>query len=114
MQFAGIDFPSLFGKDNFTLRRTTGHNMFDPESLISGEEIKNDMTFSNSKRAWDNEAHYLSAVTGELNTTDILKTAPRVFLIPGCPPHADIPSRLEAMYALEMEGGTDLVLQGAD
>ena len=26
---AGIDFPSLFTKDNFTSRRTTGHNMHD-------------------------------------------------------------------------------------
>jgi hypothetical protein len=112
MQFAGIDFLSLFDKDNFTLRRTTGHNMFDPESLISSAEINNGMDFKNSRRAWKSEAHYTHAVTGTINTSEILRSAPRVFLIPGCPPSAEMPSRLEAMYALQMEGGTDLIERG--
>ena len=79
MQFAGIDFPSLFERDNFTLRRTTGHNMLDPESLISGAELKRGMDYKNSTRAWCNEQHYLDAVTGEINTTEVLESAPRVF-----------------------------------
>jgi hypothetical protein len=112
MQFAGIDFPSLFDKDNFTLRRTTGHNMFDPESLISDEEIAHGMDFKNSKRAWRHEAHYIDAVTGTINTTEVLRTAPRVFLIPGCPSHAEMGNRLEELYAFQMEGGTDLVERG--
>ena len=78
MKFVGIDFPSLFDRDNFALRRATG-NMFDPESLISGKEIHAGMTYRNSTRAWDSEDHYLKAVTGEINTEEILRTAPRVF-----------------------------------
>ena len=35
----GIDFPSLFTHDNFTSRRTTGCNLYDPESLLTGFEI---------------------------------------------------------------------------
>jgi hypothetical protein len=82
MQFAGIDFPSMFESDNFVSRRTTGHNMFDPESLISGAEIARGFTYTNSKRAWQSEAHYRSAVMGDIDTNAILKSAPRVCLIP--------------------------------
>ena len=42
--FVGVDFPSLFDKDNFTLRRTTGHNMHDPESFITGRELEQGLT----------------------------------------------------------------------
>lgn len=62
--FVGKDFPSLFDADNFTMRRTTGHNMHDPESLISGAEIAKGLTYTNSKRLWLSETHYLAAVTG--------------------------------------------------
>lgn len=75
---AGVHFGSLFDKDNFTLRRTTGHNMVDPESLISGAEIARGMTYTNSKRNWRDEAHYISAVTGAIDTDTVLSTAPRV------------------------------------
>lgn len=105
MLFAGIDFPSRFEQDNFTLRRTTGHNMFDPESLISGAEIQAGMTFTNSKRSWVSEAHYLKAVTGNLNTDEVLLTAPRVCMMPGCDhsPKVIIPNRLEAFYELGLD-----------
>ena len=63
MQFAGFDFPNCFTRDNFTSRRTTGHNMHDPESLISGAELARGLTYTNSRRAWRNEAQYLAAVT---------------------------------------------------
>ena len=76
--FVGINFPSRFDKDNFTSRRTTGHNMYDPESLISGEEIEAGLTYLNSKRYWADEKHYLSAVDGTLSPDEILATAPRV------------------------------------
>lgn len=80
--FAGTNFPSLFEKDNFTLRRTTGHNWYDPESLITGAEIAKGMTYTNSKRMWLSEAHYHSAVSMNLSTDtvdSIISTAPRVF-----------------------------------
>jgi hypothetical protein len=76
--FAGIDFPSFFDKDNFTSRRTTGHNMFDPESLISGAEINQGHTYTNSKRKWLDATHYEWAVMGHITPDEILATAPRV------------------------------------
>ena len=35
---AGNDFPSIFENDNFRLRRSTGHNLYDPECLLTGGE----------------------------------------------------------------------------
>lgn len=78
--FAGIDFPSRFDKDNFTSRRTTGHNMYDPESLIDGDEINHGMTYTNSKRNWRDEKHYLDAVLGNISVEEILNFAPRKFI----------------------------------
>ncbi len=79
-KIVGVDFPSRFNSDNFTSRRTTGHNMPDPESLISGAEISRGMTYRNSRRNWRDESHYLAAVSGELTTEQILEQAPRVLV----------------------------------
>jgi hypothetical protein len=75
---AGIDFPSRFTADNFTSRRTTGHNMYDPDSLITGEEIARGMTYTNSTRSWRNEEHYIQAISGELSPEEIAESAPRM------------------------------------
>ena len=77
--FAGVDFPSKFTEDNFTSRRTTGHNMNDPESLISGKELEQGFSYSNSSRNWSREEQYLQAVRGDISWDEVLKTAPRVF-----------------------------------
>jgi hypothetical protein len=74
----GIDFPSFFDKDNFTSRRTTGHNMHDPESFITGKELAEGHTYTNSRRSWANKEHYLAAVVGFLTPEEIAKTAPRI------------------------------------
>ena len=77
---AGIDFLSAFDSDNFTSRRSntvSAGNGHDPESLLSGAEQAQGFTFTNSSRVWRNEAHYLSAVSGELSTAAILDSAPR-------------------------------------
>ena len=76
----GIDFPSLFDNDNFKSRRTTGHNMFDPESLISGKEIEQGFTYTNSRRNWYSEEHYRHAVYGDIGVLEILSSAPRIFV----------------------------------
>lgn len=78
--FVGIDFPSLFEGDNFTIRRATGHNMYDPESLISGAEIAAGMTYTNSRRNWMSEQHYLNAAAGLIACESILRNAPRVLV----------------------------------
>lgn len=82
----GIDFPSFFDKDNFTLRRTTGHNMHDPESFITGAELEKGFTYTNSRRNWANYRHYVAAVAGMLTPEEIAKTAPRVCLLRTCTP----------------------------
>jgi hypothetical protein len=100
--FAGIDFPSRFEKDNFVSRRTTGHNMLDPESLISGAEIQQGLAYDNSKRNWESEEHYMSAVLGNISTDEILRTAPRTSVAFETELRAFIvPNRLEAFYQLE-------------
>ena len=112
MQFTGTDFPSKFDHDNFVSRRTTGHNMFDPESLISGKEIAEGLTYRNSTRSWRNQKHYLSAVQGDLTTEEILEFAPRIlrpfdtYLRLEHWANALAPRRsyLDAFYELEEEG----------
>jgi hypothetical protein len=74
--FVGIDFPDRFENDNFSIRRSIG-NWYDPESLISGEEIKQGMSYTNSKRFWMDEQQYLDAVEGLLTVDEILMLAPR-------------------------------------
>jgi hypothetical protein len=65
---AGVDFPSLFAQDNFTSRRTTGHNIYDPESLITGAEVAEGLSYDNSHREWMAEHMYLEACSGEMTS----------------------------------------------
>ena len=77
----GIDFPSLFDSDNFTIRRASqigAGNWYDPESLITGTEIARGLTPSNSTRSWQSEQHYHRAVSQELTPEQIALTAPRI------------------------------------
>lgn len=71
------DFPSLFNGDNFTSRRTTGHNLYDPECLITGAEINKGMTYVNSKRNWPSQADYLAAVSTDIPNGHVPIIAPR-------------------------------------
>ena len=75
----GVDFPGMFGRDNFTTRRTTGHNWYDPECLITGAEIAQGFTARNSTRDYLSEAHYHACVAQELTPEVIARTAPRVY-----------------------------------
>ena len=67
---------SLFGSDNFSGRRTTGHNLYDPESLLSGEEQLQGLGYDNP-RVWPNYSLYLDACNGFLTAEEILVIAPR-------------------------------------
>jgi hypothetical protein len=75
--FVDVDFPNLFTNDNFTSRRTTGCNLYDPESLLTGFEIGAGLNYLNSARTWRNEEHYHLACSGALSIDQILTTAPR-------------------------------------
>ena len=77
---AGVDFPSFFEQDNYTVRHTTGHNMFDPESFITGEELEAGFTYSNSARNWDSENTYKAAVRGSIPVGVVALIAPRVLV----------------------------------
>lgn len=69
----------LFERDNFASRRTTGHNLYDPNSLMSGAESENGFTYANSTRKFPDVETELAAVDGRLTTEEILKVGPRVF-----------------------------------
>ena len=69
---------SMFDRDNYKLRHTTGHNMLDPESLITGAELAEGMTYGNSHRDWLNVGSYKRACSGEMSTNDVLIVAPRI------------------------------------
>jgi hypothetical protein len=93
-------------------KMVVGDNMFDPESLISGKELAEGLTYRNSVRSWKNQEHYLSAVQGDLTTEQILESAPRVprplYTYPRLEHWANaLPPRrsyLDAFYELEEEG----------
>lgn len=73
----GVDFVGFFEKDNFTARRTTGHNMFDPESFITGAELEHGFTYSNSARTYPSFEAYVEAVTGVFTPAEIETKFPR-------------------------------------
>lgn len=91
---AGQHFPSLFDGDNFTSRRTTGHNWLDPESVITGKEVYAGFTANNSARNWANERHYHLAASGILTVDEIVRTAPRRL-------HADLTGLNSSCFALD-------------
>ncbi len=76
---------SLFENDNFSKRRTSGHNWYDPESLITGAEVKAGLTY-HDKRDWthtkvdsiDPQAQYELACAGYIGVPAIPVVAPRV------------------------------------
>lgn len=76
----GVDFPGFFEKDNYAVRHTTGHNMFDPESFITGEELARGLTYSNSARVYHSYEAYVDAVTGFWTPEEIAELFPRELL----------------------------------
>ena len=79
-QYAGVHFPSNFDHDNFASRRTTGNNMYDPESTITGAELAAGMTYSNSRRAFPGVEWYLDVVHSVAPMDLALEFFPRVRL----------------------------------
>ena len=68
-----------FSRDNFSSRRTTGHNLFDPDSLITGEESAAGLTYSNSSRVFPSAEIREQAIRGEISQADIIRLYPRQF-----------------------------------
>ena len=66
-----------FEKDNFTSRRTTGHNLFDPDSLITGEESEKGLTYANSSRKFPDAETREKVIRGEVSQTDVVRLYPR-------------------------------------
>lgn len=73
----GRDFGSLFEQDNFAFRRTTGHNLYDPESLITGAELARGLTYTNSRRGWLGYRQYHLAARGYFDVETIAAIAER-------------------------------------
>lgn len=74
------DFCGYFVADNYSVRHTTGHNMFDPDSFITGEELDLGLTYSNSARAFPDFKAYHDAVTGAYTPKEIAEFFPRVLI----------------------------------
>ena len=53
-------------------------NQYDPESLITGKELEQGMTYLNSYRDWPNEICEDLAINGEMSAELIAQFAPRV------------------------------------
>lgn len=90
--FVSVHFPSAFELDDFSGRRTTGHNLYDPESLLTGGEISHGYTYANSTRDYISASHYLHCIDGTLSPDEIALGAPRVFKIRKTTPY--IPAAL--------------------
>jgi hypothetical protein len=75
---AGKDFPSLFDQDNYASRHTTGCNLLDPESLITGAEIAKGLSYDNSHRDFWGPATYELACSGDLSTEVLVDHFPRI------------------------------------
>lgn len=74
----GIQTQTSFEKDNFSSRRTTGHNLFDPDSLLTGAESEQGLTYGNSSRRFPDAETREKAIRGEISQEDILRLYPRV------------------------------------
>lgn len=72
-----VDAKETFAKDNFTSRRTTGHNLFDPDSLLSGAEESQGLTYGNSSRKFPDVETREAVIRGEVSQADILQLYPR-------------------------------------
>lgn len=60
--FTTIHFPDAFAQDRFTDRRNGDFgsgNPYDPESLLTGEEISRGLDYSNSRRDWPDPSQNL-------------------------------------------------------
>ena len=68
-----------FEGDNFTSRRTTGHNLFDPESLITGEEEAKGFTYLNSRRQYPSDEVREQICRGDIPASEVPTIAPRAF-----------------------------------
>jgi len=71
---------SYFERDNFTSRRTTGNNMFDPESLLTGGEGTDGLDYDNSTRDYPSQGTYDDIVHGRVPVELVPKIAPRTLV----------------------------------
>jgi hypothetical protein len=70
------DIQTLFTEDNFAARRTTGNNLFDPESLLTGKEEAEGLTYLD-KRVYPSQEIYEKICAGEIPVSDVPNLAPR-------------------------------------
>jgi hypothetical protein len=68
---------NLFTADNFSKRRTTEHNLYDPESLLTGAEMARGLDYD-CPRLFIDEETYINCCTGKIPVDAIPEVAPRV------------------------------------
>jgi hypothetical protein len=66
-----------FEQENFASRRTTGHNLFDPESLLTGAEEQAGFTYLNSRRKYPSDETREAIIRGDIPTSEVPTIAPR-------------------------------------
>jgi hypothetical protein len=77
---------TYFSQDNFSTRRNnspSAGNGFDPESLITGAEVNAGFSYTNSHRAYPDQATYDALVAGDIPASRVAEVAPRVLNQPG-------------------------------
>jgi hypothetical protein len=72
-----IQTETSFENDNFTSRRTTGHNLFDPDSLLTGGESAQGLTYQNSSRKFPSAEIREAVIRGEVSQADVVRLYPR-------------------------------------
>jgi hypothetical protein len=93
----GID-TSYFEQDTFAARRASqlGAGVaFNPESLITGKELADGFTYTNSRRKYASQEQYNAIIAGEIPASEVPTVAPRVRVIPAKPRTSTIRARLE-------------------
>lgn len=66
----------VFDSDNFASRRTTGHNLYDPEALLTSAEAAAGLGYEHP-RVWPRYDQYLDACEGLISIEEIPQIAPR-------------------------------------
>jgi hypothetical protein len=77
-----MDITKHFEGDNFSERRASivgAGNAYDPDSLLTGDEVAKGMTYDNSYRDYPSQSEYDRIITGQVPTEEILRIAPRRF-----------------------------------
>lgn len=83
-EFARQEELTSFEKENFSSRRTTGHNLYDPNATITQGELQQGFTYQNSYRpvaeTWEQYVNAVTPATPALCPPNVYEVGPGVNL----------------------------------